>query len=140
MLPARYHFNTLTPLNSMLDEFFGNLTSEKASAMIFCPPLDIKEDGKNYYAHIELPGMNKEEVKISIKNNILSIQGEKKQEMLDEKQEYRRVESSFGVFKRCFRLPQETEEAAINAEMENGVLRITIPKADKAEPIQISIN
>ena len=102
--------------------------------------MNLKEDDENYYAQLELPGLSKEEVKISIENNVLSVHGEKKQEQVKEKQEYRRVERSHGVFERCFQLPQEIEDIGISADMENGILRITIPKTQKAEPVQITIN
>ena len=140
MIPAHYRYNTLAPCGSLLDEFFGELTTERTSEQGFRPPMDLKEDEENYYAQLELPGLSKEEVKISIENNVLSVHGEKKQEQVKEKQEYRRVERSHGVFERCFRLPQEIEDGGIRADMEKGILRITIPKTKKAEPVQITIN
>ena len=106
----------------------------------FHPPLDLREDDGYFYAQLELPGMKKEEVKISLEDNILTVRGEKKKQDLLEKEEYRRVERSYGVFERCFRLPQEIQEDAIRAEMDNGILRISIPKTEKVEPRQIAIN
>ena len=140
MIPAHYRYNTLAPFGSLLDEFFGELMSERRPEHGFRPLMDLKEDDENYYAQLELPGLSKEDVKISIENNILRVYGEKKQEQVKEKQEHRRVERSHGVFERCFRLPQEIEDAGIRADMENGILRITIPKTQKAEPVQITIN
>ena len=140
MIPAHYRYNTLAPFGSLLHEFFGELMSERTSEQGFRPPLDLKEDEENFYVQLELPGLSKEEVKISIENNVLSVHGEKKQEQVKEKQEYRRVERSHGVFERCFRLPQEIEDVGIRADMEKGILRITIPKTQKAEPVQITIN
>ncbi len=140
MVPARYRFNTISPFNSMLEEFFGDLVPENTAKPAFQPPLDLKEDEGNYYAHLELPGMSKEEVKITLENNVLTVRGEKKQEAVEEKEEYRRVERSYGVFERCFRISQEIREEGISAEMQSGILKITIPKVEKAEPRQISIN
>ena len=140
MLPARYRNNPLTPMNSLLEEFFGDMIPERTMQAGFRPTLDLREDEGHFYAQLELPGMSKEEVKISIEDSVLTVRGEKKKQELLEKEEYRRVERSYGVFERCFRLPQEIQEEAINAEMENGVLKISIPKTEKVEPRQITIN
>ena len=140
MIPAHYRYNTLAPVGSLLDKFFMELMSETTSEQGFRPPLDLKEDEEHYYAQLELPGLTKEEIKISIENNVLIVHGEKKQEQVKEKQEYRRVERSYGVFERCFRLPQEIEDGGIRADMEKGILMITIPKTQKAKPVQITIN
>jgi HSP20 family protein len=98
------------------------------------------EDDGYFYAQLELPGMKKEEVKISLNDNILTISGEKKKQDLYEKVEYRRVERSYGVFERGFRFPQEIQKDAILAEMDNGILKISIRKTEKVEPRQIAIN
>ena len=140
MIPAHYRYNTLAPVGSFLDKFLMELMSETTSEQGFRPPLDLKEDEENYYAQLELPGLSKEEIKISIQNNVLCVQGEKKQEQVKEKQDYRMVERSYGIFERCFQLPKEIEDGDIRADMEKGILRITIPKTQKAEPVQITIN
>ena len=71
---------------------------------------------------------------------MISLSGNAKKQDLLGKEEYRRVERSYGVFERCFRLPQEIQESAIRAEMDNGILKISIPKTEKVEPRQIAIN
>ena len=88
MIPAHYRYNTLAPFGSLLDEFFGELMSERTPEQGFHPPMNLKEDDENYYAQLELPGLSKEDVKISIENNILRVYGEKKQEKVKEKQEH----------------------------------------------------
>ena len=140
MVPARYRQNTLLPINSLLEEFFGDTNPERSAQVGFRPLTDLREDEGHFYAQLELPGMQKDEVKISFNENILTIRGEKKKEELLEKEEYRRVERSYGVFERCFRLSHEIREDAISAEMGNGILKIKIPKAEKVEPRQIAIN
>ena len=85
-------------------------------------------------------GCQRKRSRFPIEDSVLTVRGEKKKQELLEKEEYRRVERSYGVFERCFRLPQEIQEEAINAEMENGVLKISIPKTEKVEPRQITIN
>ena len=140
MVLTRYNYNTLAPFSSLLNEFFGETMPEKTKEHGFHPHLDLKEDENNYIAQLELPGISKEEVKISVENNVLRVRGEKKQERLEEKQEFRRIESSYGVFERCFGLPQEIEDDDIIAKIENGILRIIIPKTKKSKPVQITIN
>ena len=140
MIPGYYRRNTLLPINSLLMEFFGDINPERSPQVGFKPTLDLREDEKHFYAQLELPGMQKEEIKISLEENVLSIRGEKKKEELLDKDEYLLVERNFGVFERRLRLPQEIKEDAISADIENGILKIMIPKTEKVEPRQIAIN
>ena len=140
MVPTRYRQNTLLPIYSLLEEFFGDVNPDRLAQVGFRPPLDLTEDEGHFYAQLELPGMQKEEIKISLDDNILTIRGEKKKEDFLDKNEYRLVERNYGVFERCFKLPQEIKEDSISAEMENGILKIRIPKTEKVEPRQIAIN
>ena len=140
MVPARYRQNILLPINSLLEEFFGDMNPECSAQVGFKPPLDWCEDEGHCSVQLELPGMKKEEVKISLEENVLTIRGEKKREELLDKEEYRRVERNFGVFERSFMLPKEIREDAICAEMKNGILKIRIQKTEKVEPHKITIN
>ena len=140
MVPGHYRRNTLLPINSLLEEFFGDTNPARSPQVGFKPPLDLREDEGHYYLKLELPGMQKEEIKISLVENVLSIRGEKKKEDLLHKEEYLRVERNYGVFERCFKLPKEIKEDAISADIKNGILKIMIPKTEKVEPRQIAIN
>ena len=140
MVPTHYKKNLFMPMNSLLEEFFGDMVPEGTAQNGFRPLLDLKEDDGYLYAQLELPGMKKEEVKISLEDNILTVRGEKKKQDLIEKEEYRRVERSYGVFERELIFPQEIQQDAIRAEMDNGILKISIPKTGKVEPRQIAIN
>ncbi|KAL2652682.1 hypothetical protein R1flu_020810 [Riccia fluitans] len=90
-------------------------------------------------AHVfkaDLPGLKKEEVKIQVEDDrLLSISGERKK--VDEKDSYRRVERSYGKFHRQFRLPENSKVQEIAAKMENGVLTVTVPKAEVAKKAQV---
>ena len=140
MVPTHYRHNLFMPMNSLFVEFFGDMLPERTAHNGFRPPLDLREDEGNFYAQLELPGMKKEDVKISLEDNILTVRGEKKKKDLLDKEEFRRVERNYGVFERGIRLPQEIQEDAIHAEMDNGILKISIPKTEKVEPRQIVIN
>ena len=84
MVPARYRNNPFTPMNSLLEEFFGDMIPERTTQAGFRPPLDLREDEGHFYAQLELPGMSKEEVKISIEDSGLTVRGDKKkQELLE---------------------------------------------------------
>ncbi|KAL2645179.1 hypothetical protein R1flu_012766 [Riccia fluitans] len=92
-------------------------------------------------AHVfkaDLPGLKKEEVKIHVEDDrLLSISGERNKEQVDEKDSYRRVERSYGKFHRQFRLPENSKVQEIVAKMENGVLTVTVPKAEVAKKAQV---
>ncbi len=101
----------------------------------FAPRVDIAHTDKAISFHAELPGLTKEDVKISInEDNVLTIRGEKKREETSEEKNFVRVERSFGSFTRSFTLPDNLEASAVQATFENGVLNITIPKKEPAAP------
>jgi HSP20 family protein len=88
---------------------------------------------------MELPGVNKDEVKITLESNILTIRGEKKQEKETKKENYHRIERSYGSFERSFTLPTSVKSDKIDAAYNNGVLQITLPKVEEAKPKQIEV-
>jgi HSP20 family protein len=96
----------------------------------FSPKIDISEGEKNIKVVAEIPGVSKEDIKIVIQDNILSIEGEKKKEDVKEDKNYYRAERSYGSFKRCFTLPVEVDSDNIEAKFENGVLDIEMKKLE----------
>ncbi len=105
----------------------------------FTPRVDISEDDTHLSFHAELPGLNKEDVKVTVTDNVLAIRGEKKREEKQEGKNYMRIERSFGSFTRSFSLPDTLESDAINAQFNNGVLSITIPKKEPIKPKELEI-
>ena len=97
------------------------------------------ETPDNLIVRCELPGVNAEEIEVDINNNILTIRGEKKQEELTDSENYYRVERVYGRFSRSFSLPQRVEGDAVSARYKDGILLITIPKAEEAKPRKIQI-
>ena len=118
--------------DSLIDEAF---TSQ---AVNFSPALDIVEDEKSYTYSLALPGLKKEEIKIDLKNEVLTISGDRKFEK-KESGKVHRVESYYGNFTRSFTLPDSIKTEEINAEFTNGILNVTIPKGDIALPKSIEI-
>lgn len=104
------------------------------------PLTDIYEDENNFKLKLDLPGVKKEDVKISFSNGEISIAGERKQEMDTENSKYHRVERIHGKFYRAFNLPKEINEEKISAEFTNGQLIVVIPKSEKAKPKQIEVH
>jgi len=106
----------------------------------FSPRVDIAETEKAIPLHVEIPGVQKDDVKISInEDRILSIRGEKRQSETIEGQQFVRVESHFGTFARSFTLSDSIDINAIQAEFNNGILQITLPKVEPEKPKSIEV-
>jgi HSP20 family protein len=105
------------------------------------PITDVREDEEGLYVTVELPGMNSEDVSVSVENGILSISGEKKQEREegDAESNYHLVERRYGKFERTFRLPRSVDSDKVKAKFENGLLNIDLPKSEKAKKKLIAI-
>ena len=128
--PYKYYNSIFRPLS-----FYSKPTEAK-----WKPSSDITETKDGYVVRTELPGVSKEDVSISVKDNLLTITGEKRQEDTDESQNYRRKENRYGSFERSFSLPPKVVADSINAEFTNGVLTLSIPKPEEAKSIEIPID
>ena len=117
----------------------GSERSEDSTLPDFAPVVDIEEKEKAYVVMVELPGVKKDDVKVNLKDNVLTISGEKKMvEKIDEKNLHQ-AERIFGSFRRCFRLPELVDQEKITAEFRDGILNIAIPKAAVTQPKSIEI-
>jgi len=105
----------------------------------FLPEANIVETDKAVEVAVELPGMKPEEVKVEIKEGKLWIVGEKKEEKEEKGKTFHRIERRSGMFRRIFELPAEVVEDKVDARFAEGVLKITLPKAEKAAPKQIEV-
>ncbi|MBA3893738.1 MAG: Hsp20/alpha crystallin family protein [Gemmatimonadales bacterium] len=136
-------FQTLRRLNNMLDEAFGTwpLTQDESGAITSAwhPAVDVFEDKDAVRIVAELPGVSPEDVKLSLENNLLIIRGEKKQEAEERNERVHRYERSYGSFERAFMLPATVDGEKIAAEYRNGVLTVTVPKAERARPREIPV-
>lgn len=97
------------------------------------PRVDIHETDKQYTIEAELAGMNDKDVELAVKDDVLTLKGEKKEEKKEEKKDYLRTERSYGSFERSFALPDGVDRDKIDASFKNGVLTITLPKTEKAQ-------
>ena len=101
------------------------------------PVVDIEEAEGTFIVHAELPGVEKDDVQVSIENGVLTIKGEKKTRSEDTK--HHRVECVYGSFMRSFTLPQDADMEKVEAAYKNGILSLTIPKQEHAKPKQIEV-
>lgn len=130
-------------IQSIFDEFAKSFDApfHFENSKGFSPSLDIQEDEKAVRVALEIPGIDKGDLDISLKDNILTIKGEKKQENKETKEGERTwVERSYGSFQRSIRLGENVNADDVNANLENGVLTITVPKAEEQAKKQITIN
>lgn len=135
-------FRGFESLSRRMNEMFGELEKGvRFEIGDFSPRVDIAEDEKNVYLHAELPGIERENVKISIsEDRILVLKGEKKREEKVENKNYVRVERNYGSFTRSFALPDNISIEKVDAKFENGVLNMTLPKNEPAKPKEVAIN
>lgn len=126
-------------MNRMFDWFFGRDAGESLVDSAWAPAVDIFQDTDSYHVHVDLPGMKRDEIDITMSGDTLTISGEKKRETKQEDDSFFRVERSYGKFSRSMRLPSSVEADKISAKYQDGVLQIAIPKAEKARPKQIRV-
>src|ERR687890_1089405 len=133
----------LQRLNRILDEAFAGLPFSEQGNVItstWFAPTDVSEDENSLRITMELPGVDPSDVRLSLENNVLTIRGEKKQQMDDANERVHRFERTYGMFERTFVLPNTVDSERIDARYENGVLQVTIPKAERAKPREIRVN
>lgn len=103
------------------------------------PSVDVSETEGDYQIKAEIPDVKKEDVKVTVEDGVLTIQGERKQEKEEKGRRYHRVERSYGSFVRSFTLPDLVDEAHVKAEFKDGVLTLHLPKSEKAKPKAIEV-
>ena len=132
---------SLRRLSAALDEAFTGYQQEDGSAITaaWYPACDVFEDKEAVRIVAELPGVRPDDVKIALENNLLTIRGEKKQQAEERNERVHRYERSYGSFERAFALPSTVDADKIHATYENGVLTVTVPKAERARPREIAI-
>jgi HSP20 family protein len=126
-------------MNHLLEESVVNPATVRG-AKSYVPALDLSETTNGYTVELAVPGLKAENLEITIENNILTIKGEIKQTVEEAQRQYHRVERRYGAFTRTIGLPSTVQADAIQAELQDGVLRLEIPKAESIKPRKISVN
>ncbi len=138
-------FKELEEMEKRLATFFGRVPvradSDKEAMTVaeWSPLVDITEDDKEYLIKAELPEVKKEDVKLTIEDNVLSISGERKYEKEEKGRKYHRMERAYGSFMRSFTLPDDADGSKVSAEYKDGVLKVHVPKSEKAKPKAIEV-
>lgn len=138
--PARDLLNITEEMNRLVQNVFHDDARETSLFKgTWSPAVDISEDNDNYYLQVELPGMSRDDVKVKYEEGMLTITGEKKAEKEDKDLNYHRVERAYGKFERSFRITSQIVADKISADFANGVLSVTLPKAEEVKPKEIEV-
>ena len=126
---------------SLIKYCFPNTNSLRAAfnEEFFLPALDVAEEPGQYLIRVDLPGVTKEDVRVSFDNGVLTVEGERKHEAEQKERSYHRVERSYGKFARSLELGQEVDGQAVKAAYKDGILTITVPKVERAKPKAVDI-
>jgi HSP20 family protein len=128
----RYNANDFVPtsFSNLVDRFF-NESITRSGGSTFVPKVDIIENETSYEIHFAVPGLNKEDFNIELKDNYLTVSGERK--LTNEKKEknFHTIETNYGSFSRAFALPENVDASKANAKYDKGILELTIPKDEK---------
>jgi HSP20 family protein len=136
--PVRSSFTPQQELSRIVDDFFGRRFDVEGPTA-WQPVVDIEETPEAYLVRAELPGMRLEDIKITVADNALSIRGEKRREEEKKGTTYHRVERVYGSFERSFSLGHAVAADKIEATYRDGVLDVSIPKAEEAKAREIQI-
>jgi HSP20 family protein len=128
--PDSYRDYVPATFSSLIDRFFNDAMTRSGGSQ-FTPRVDIVESDKAYEIHVAVPGMNKDDFQLEVKDNFLTVSGERKFEAEKKEGNWRSIETQFGSFERSFSLPENVDSSKINAKYNNGILEVTLPKDEK---------
>ena len=142
--PAFPVFREMEELSERLNRAFGGrmrANGEKEPLIVadWMPPVDIQETETEYLVNAELPDVRKEDVKVTVENGVLTVQGERKQEKEEKGKRFHRIERSYGTFLRTFTVPSDAEENKVAADFKEGILRVHLPKTEKPRPRAVEV-
>lgn len=139
-------FRELEDVSARLNHIFGRIPAraepenEMLAVADWMPSVDISETDTAYLIKAEIPGVKKEDVKVTIQDGMLTIQGERKQEKEEKSKKFHRIERSYGSFMRSFRVPDDADESAVKAEFKDGMLNVTLAKSEKSKNKAINVS
>ena len=129
-------------LQNLLDPYAREVEGEDYSNVVtsrWRPAVDIKEEEDRFVIYADLPGVDPKNIEITMEQGVLTLKGERSEETKEEREGYKRVERVSGSFYRRFSLPDTADAERIEAKGKNGVLEITLPKQEKAQPRKITV-
>ena len=137
--PINGVFSLPREIDRMMEETLGPWGRGENIRQWF-PVTDISETPEALTLRLEVPGLSRDQIKISVENNTLTVRGEKSQETSSEDETFHRTERSFGAFERSFALPPYVDADNVKASLEDGVLKVSLPRREEAKAREISID
>jgi HSP20 family protein len=138
------HYKPINLFDQINDEMNRYLSSMRSTAANqehdWTPAVDIQEEDNRYLLTADIPGVNRNDVEITLEEGVLTVKGERKAESEAAEEGYRRRERIHGTFVRQFNLPDTVDTVNISATADDGVLKIAIPKQEKPEPRRITVS
>jgi HSP20 family protein len=133
--------NLQNEVDQLFESTFPRFTADEDEPMsrVWTPRMDLMESDDHYRLRVDLPGIAKEDVSITVEDNRLTIRGERKHDSRTEDENYVRSERAFGQFYRMLHLPASVNENKIKARFTDGVLSVELPKTEKSKPKKIKI-
>jgi HSP20 family protein len=135
-------FRDLLNLQNEMTRLFSRATGEQGDTLrsgLWAPPLDVHESADAYTVWAELPGIQPDQVEVTVDDGMLTIRGERKFYEAEDEQSFHRVERRFGAFERAVGLPQTVDAERIEASFNDGLLKVWIPKAENTKPRRIEV-
>ncbi|MBW1897704.1 MAG: Hsp20/alpha crystallin family protein [Deltaproteobacteria bacterium] len=129
-------------IDSFFDEFFHTALciDEGMAANAWNPAVDVYENKEDIVIKVELPGVEKKDIKVDVNDGILTLKGERNNEKEVKEEAFYRRESVYGKFERSFKLPDGTDFDKIKADFKDGILKVSVPKTEEKLPKQITIH
>ena len=134
-------WSALRDLEGEFNRIFGSCWTRELDRPngAWSPAADVKESDDAYTIEADLPGVDKEDIQLTVLDNALTIKGERKTENETKEKGYRRVERQYGSFERSFRVPGGFDASKVSAKFDKGVLRVTLPKREESKPKRIEV-
>jgi HSP20 family protein len=138
--PFQDLFSIQNEMNQLFNRFFGQQPRPgEPGQRPWAPLLDIAERKDAYLVTVEVPGVKPEDLDITLEGGVLTVQGERRFQQEATEQRWHRVERGYGAFRRSITLPSQVRADAIEASYQDGVLHVTVPKAEAAMPKRIEV-
>ncbi|MEZ5358534.1 MAG: Hsp20/alpha crystallin family protein [Candidatus Zixiibacteriota bacterium] len=137
LIPKQERYALSDGFDSIFNRFFGN--DMDFSTGSFTPAVDVYEDKENIRLTFEMPGLDKGDIKVWVEDNVLTVSGERKMKREVKEDTFVRSEIREGNFSRSFRLPKYADTGSISADYKNGLLEVTIARAEEAKPKEIEV-
>ncbi len=135
-------FREVITMQNRLNNLFREINEGDSplTTASFVPAVDVYEDARKVVLKLEVPGIDEKDLDIRVENNTLTVKGERKFEKEEKEENFHRIERRYGTFYRAFTLPSTVDTEHVQANYENGILKLELSKKPEAQPKQIKVN